>query len=728
MDAVRLGKSLRQFFGFAAFKGLQEDIILNIMNGKDSFVIMPTGGGKSLCYQLPAIILDGTAIVVSPLIALMKNQVDAMRGFVIGDSIAHFLNSSLNKVEAEQVKRDVMDKKTKLLYLAPETLNKAETVKFLKNINVSFVAIDEAHCISEWGHDFRPEYRRLRPIVEAVNSVPIIALTATATPKVQQDIQKNLDILDATVFKASFNRPNLYYEVRPKVKAIRQIIKYIKQNANKSGIIYCLSRKKTEEIAETLRVNNIKALAYHAGMESDVRSKTQDKFLMEDIDVIVATIAFGMGIDKPDVRFIIHYDMPKSLEGYYQETGRSGRDGGEGRSIAFYDYKDIEKLEKFTKGKPIAEQEVARQLLLETVSFAETAMCRRKFLLHYFGEKYEQDNCGSCDNCIHPKEKYEVKKDAQLAIETVLAVKEKFKAKHVVNVIMGKSGTTTRSYKHDSLEVFGAGGDNDEKHWNGVIRQCLVEGLLVKEIENYGLLKVSPKGFDFLKKPYSLMIARDLDYEKLAEQEDDDIIMVQEGGTALDAELFAMLKDLCKAVAKQHKLPPYVIFQESSLSDMATQYPITVEELKQIQGVGPGKAEKFGKKFVEMIATYVRENEIQRPKDMVVKSVVNRSGLKVFIIHSIDRKVPLNEITNVKSLTMDDLLDEIESIVMSGTKINIDYYINTIIDEDRQQELIDYFRKSETGSVENALKDFNGDYEETEVRFMRIKFISHFGN
>jgi ATP-dependent DNA helicase RecQ len=721
--------NLQKFFGYESFKGDQEAIIKNVLEGRDTFVIMPTGGGKSMCYQLPAILSEGTAIVISPLIALMKNQVDAIRGFGSEDGIAHFLNSSLTKAESQQVRKDILKGKTKLLYVAPESLTKEENVNFLKEIRISFFAIDEAHCISEWGHDFRPEYRRLRPIIEQIGKVPIIALTATATEKVQQDIQKNLNMLNASIFKSSFNRPNLYYEVRPKVDVMKEIIKYVKSHSGKSGIIYCLSRKKVEEVAQTLTVNGIKALPYHAGLDAQMRARHQDMFLMEDADVIVATIAFGMGIDKPDVRFVIHHDIPKSLEGYYQETGRSGRDGREGRCVAFYSYKDIEKLEKFMKGKPVAEQEIGKQLLLETVAYAETSVCRRRVLLHYFGEQYDQDNCHSCDNCLHPKSSVEAQDEVQLLLETVVAVKEKFAADHVVNVITGKEDQTVKSYGHNKLEEFGEGADQDPKFWTAVIRQVLLAGLLTKDIDNYGLLKITQKGREFIKNPTSFKVTQDHDYEDVEGDDDDEPSGSGGGGSAADAELFAMLKDLCKKVAKQKNVPPFVVFQETSLEEMAIQYPITMDELKNISGVGPGKAQKFGKPFIELIAKYVEENEIDRPMDLVVKSVVNKSGLKVYIIQNIDRKLSLDDISEAKGISLSDLINELESIVSSGTKIDINYYLNEVIDEERQQEVFDYFRTAETDSIEDAIKELGEDeYTEEEIRMMRIRFMSELAN
>lgn len=719
---------LQKYFGFDKFKGDQEKIVQNVLAGKDTFVIMPTGGGKSMCYQLPSLIMEGTAIVVSPLIALMKNQVDAMRGFSNMDGVAHFLNSSLNKGEIATVREDIKSGKTKLLYVAPESLTKEENIEFFKNVNVSFFAIDEAHCISEWGHDFRPEYRRLRPIMEAIGKVPVIALTATATPKVQLDIQKNLGMMDASLFKASFNRPNLYYEVRPKVDVFKEIIKFIKQNNGKSGIIYCLSRKKVEEIASILSVNGIRALPYHAGLEAAVRADTQDKFLMEEIDVIVATIAFGMGIDKPDVRFVIHHDIPKSLEGYYQETGRAGRDGREGKCVTFYSYKDIEKLEKFMKGKPVAEQEVGKQLLLETVGFAETSVCRRKVILSYFGETYTQDNCGSCDNCLHPKKSFDGKEEVCSVLEAVQAVKEKFAMEHIVNVLTGKNENAVKLHGHDQLEIFGEGGDRDAKFWVAIVRQAILAGLLSKDIETYGTLKLTDKGKAFMKKPVKIMVVEDNDYSA-AESDEDDDFSGSGGGAAADPELFAALKDLRKKIAKQRGVPPFIVFQDPSLEEMAIQYPITLDELKNITGVGGGKATKFGKPFVDLISKYVEENEIERPQDLVVKSVVNKSGFKVYIIQNIDRKISLNDMVKAKGNTMKELLTEIESIVASGTRIDINYYINEVIDDDRQQEVFEYFKTAETDSVEAALKALGeDDYTLDDIRLMRIKFMSDLGN
>jgi ATP-dependent DNA helicase RecQ len=716
---------LKRYFGFDTFKGNQEDIIKNVLAGKDTFVLMPTGGGKSLCYQLPAVMGEGTAIVISPLIALMKNQVDAMRNFSTNDDVAHFLNSSLTKTEIIRVKKDVIDQQAKLLYVAPESLTKEENIEFLKNVKVSFYAVDEAHCISEWGHDFRPEYRRIRPIIDTIGRAPIIALTATATPKVQHDIQKNLGILDAGEFKSSFNRPNLYYEVKSKQDVTKEIIKYIKNNNGKSGIIYCLSRKKVEEMAEVLKVNGIKALPYHAGMDSATRTLNQDKFLMEEADVIVATIAFGMGIDKPDVRFVIHYDIPKSLEGYYQETGRAGRDGGEGNCIAYYSYSDIVKLEKFMQGKPIAEQEIGKQLLLETVSYAESSVCRRKLLLHYFGEEYPKENCEACDNCLHPKAQFEGSESVVSVLETILAVKEKFKADHIAHILSGKVTSAIKSYKHHKLEFFGIGEDKDEKYWNMVIRQALIAKFLTKDIENYGLLKLTEKGLEFIEKPSSFMLAEDHDYADTSDEEN----AFGAKTAAVDEELFSILKDLRKKISKQKDVPPFVIFQDPSLEDMAIQYPITLDELQNISGVGAGKAQRYGKEFIEIIKKYVEEKEIIRPLDMVVKSVVNKSGLKVYIIQSIDMKRPLEDIAEAKGLEMGELLSEIEAIVNSGTRLNLDYYIDSMVDEERQHDIYLYFKEeAETDSLQAAIKELGNDFEEEEIRLIRIKFLSEMGN
>ncbi len=724
-----LQDALNKYFGYESFKGDQEAVIKNLLKGQDTFVIMPTGGGKSMCYQLPALMSKGTAVVISPLIALMKNQVDAIRGFNTDDGIAHFMNSSLTKAEIAVVRKDIKEGKTKLLYVAPESLTKEENIKFLKDVDISFFAIDEAHCISEWGHDFRPEYRRLRPIIEQIGQVPIIALTATATEKVQADIQKNLGMMKATLFKASFNRPNLYYEIRPKINVIKEIIKYVKQHPGKTGIVYCLSRKKVEEVASTLTVNGIRALPYHAGLDASTRASHQDKFLMEEAEVIVATIAFGMGIDKPDVRFVIHHDIPKSLEGYYQETGRAGRDGREGRCCVFYSYKDIEKLEKFMKGKPVAEQEIGKQLLLDTVGYAETSVCRRRVLLHYFGEKYEQDNCGSCDNCVHPKQMIEAQDEVALMLETVLAVKEKHQSDHVVNVLLGKADQPVKTYKHDQLEVFGEGGEHDERYWTALIRQALLAGLLNKDIDNYGLLKLNDAGKKFIKDPTSFKIALDTNFDGTDADDDDEFGGGGGGGSAADEELFAMLKDLVKQVAKQKNLPPFVIFQEISLDEMATNYPITLDELKNISGVGAGKATKYGKPFIDLIKKYVEENEIERPMDLVIKSVVNKSGLKVYFIQNIDRKISLNDMAKAKGMTLKDIIGELETIVSSGTRIDINYYINEVIDHDRQDEVYDYFRAATSDSVEDALAELGeDDYSEEDIRLMRIKFMSEMGN
>ncbi|MCB0821686.1 MAG: DNA helicase RecQ [Bacteroidales bacterium] len=729
-DDYQLHELLKSIFGFDSFKGNQEAIINSVLAGNNTFVIMPTGGGKSMCYQLPAIINEGTSIIISPLIALMKNQVDAIRNFGAEQGIAHFLNSSLSKAEITQVKDDLLAGKTKLLYVAPESLTKEENVDFLKNIKISFYAVDEAHCISEWGHDFRPEYRRIRPIIESIGqNVPVMALTATATLKVQQDIQKNLNIVDAEVFKSSFDRPNLYYEVRPKTKdVVKDIIKYIKLHSNKSGIVYCLSRKKVEELAETFKVNGIKALPYHAGLDSATRRINQDKFLMEEADVIVATIAFGMGIDKPDIRYVIHHDIPKSIEGYYQETGRAGRDDGEGNCIAFYSYDDIVKLEKFMKGKPVAEQEIAKQLLQETVAYAESAVCRHKQLLHYFGEEYLKENCGACDNCNHPKERFEGKDYITIALEAVIEVKQLFKTNHVVNILMGKNSATIKSFKHNKLEAFGRGMDNDERFWNAVIRQALIQKLLVKDIENYGLLKITKEGEKFLKEPFSVMLARDHNYEN-GEDEDEEFGASGSKSAGADQTLFTLLKDLRKDISRKENLPPFVIFQDPSLEDMAIQYPIKEDELLQITGVGQGKAKKYGKPFLELIKNYVEENDIMRPNDMVVKSVVNKSGLKVYIIQSIDRKLALEDIAMTKDLTVDELLSEIERIVLSGTKVDINYYITEYVDEYHQEEIYEYFNEAETDSIEKALNELGEDeFSEEEIRLMRIKFLSEVGN
>ena len=722
---VNLTEELKRNFGFDTFKGNQEAIIRNLLAGNDTFVLMPTGGGKSLCYQLPSLILDGTAIVISPLIALMKNQVDAMRNFSAEDGVAHFINSSLNKTAIDQVKTDILSGKTKLLYVAPESLTKEENIDFLKQVNVSFYAVDEAHCISEWGHDFRPEYRRIRPIINEIGVRPVIALTATATPKVQHDIQKNLGMLEATVFKSSFNRPNLYYEVRPKTANIdKDIIKYIKSQEGKSGIIYCLSRKKVEELAELLQVNGIRALPYHAGMDSATRTQNQDAFLLEKIDVIVATIAFGMGIDKPDVRYVIHYDIPKSLEGYYQETGRAGRDGGEGQCITFYINKDLQKLEKFMQGKPIAEQEIGKQLLLETAAYAESSLCRRKILLHYFGEEYEEDNCGNCDNCLNPKKQVEAKDQLCAVLETIIALKEKFKAEYVIDVLLGKETSQILSYQHEDLEVFGSGQGEDERTWNAVIRQALIAGYIGKDIENYGLLKVTKAGHAFLKNPVSFKIVKDVDFDEVEEE----VPMKGGASCAVDPELYSILKDLRKKIAKRLELPPYVIFQDPSLEAMATTYPITIEELQNIPGVGAGKAKRYGEEFVKVIKAHVEENEIERPEDLRVRTVANKSKLKVSIIQAIDRKIALDELAESKGLEFGELLDEIEAIVYSGTKLNIDYFLDEIMDDEHIDDIFDYFKESESDSLEDAIEEFGMEYSEEEIRLIRIKFLSEMGN
>ena len=724
-DRKTLNDQLQKYFGFDRFKGQQEEVINSILDRNDTFVLMPTGGGKSLCYQLPALMQEGTAIVISPLIALMKNQVDAIRSFSTEDGVAHFLNSSLTKTAIQKVKEDISRGHTKLLYVAPESLTKLENIDFLKGIKISFYAIDEAHCISEWGHDFRPEYRRIRPIVNEIGQAPIMALTATATPKVQHDIQKNLGMQNAQVFKSSFNRPNLYYEIRPKNKAKDQIIRMIKSNPGKSGIIYCLSRKKVEEIAELLQVNGIKALAYHAGMDSTTRSANQDKFLMEESDVIVATIAFGMGIDKPDVRFVIHYDIPKSLEGYYQETGRAGRDGGEGKCITFYSYKDIQKLEKFMQGKPVAEQEIGQQLLLDTVAFAESSLCRRTILLHYFGEKYETENCGFCDNCLNPKEHMEGMELVIKALKAVVEVKEQCKGEHLVSILMGIENATVKSFSHNTLDIFGEGDEYDDKIWNAVFRQSIIAGFLHKDIENYGVLKLTDAGKTFLAHPASFMIVKNHDYE--SEEENDDI--PQGGNAAGDPELFAILKDLRKKIATKQKLPPFVIFQDPSLSDMSIQYPTSIDELQGIIGVGQGKAQRYGKPFVEVIKQYVEEKGIERAQDMVVRSVANKSKNKVYIIQNIDRKLALNEIAESKGMSFDELLNELEAIINSGTKINIDYYIESVMDEDQVEDIYRYFREdAESDSMEEAMTEFGDDYETDEIRMVRIKFLAEMGN
>ncbi|MBO5665713.1 MAG: DNA helicase RecQ [Bacteroidaceae bacterium] len=718
-----LTEALKENFGFDKFKGDQEAVIKNLLAGNDAFVLMPTGGGKSLCYQLPSLVMEGTAIVISPLIALMKNQVDAIRNLNEEDGVAHFLNSSLTKQAIEEVKEDVLSGKTKLLYVAPESLTKEDNVEFLKSIKISFYAIDEAHCISEWGHDFRPEYRRIRPIMNEIGRAPIIALTATATTKVRDDIKKNLGIQDAPDFKSSFNRPNLYYEVRSKTKDVdKEIIKFIKANPGKSGIIYCLSRKKVEELAEILQTNEISAKAYHAGMDSAMRSQTQDDFIMEKIDVIVATIAFGMGIDKPDVRYVIHYDIPKSLEGYYQETGRAGRDGGEGQCIAFYNNKDLQKLEKFLEGKPLAEQYIGRQLLHETTAYAESSVCRRKLLLHYFGESYDVENCGNCDNCLSPKKQVEAKELLEAVLETVLALKENFKTDYVIDVLLGKETADIISHNHDELECFGCGDDEDAKRWNAVIRQALIAGYFDKDVENYGLLKVTKQGHAFLKKPVSFKIVEDRDF-------DEEETIVQTSSTfAVDPELFAMLKNLRKKLSKQLELPPYVIFQDPSLEAMATTYPVTIDELKNIPGVGEGKARRYGEEFCALIKRHCEENEIDRPEDIRIRTVANKSKLKVAIINAIDRKVALDDLAISKGVEFDELLDDVESFVYSGTKLNIDYFLEEILDEENLNEISEYFKTSDTDSIDVAIEELGGEYTEEEIRLVRVKFISEVGN
>ncbi len=723
---INLTEALKKYFGFDKFKGDQERIIQNLLDGKDTFVLMPTGGGKSLCYQLPSLLMEGTAIVISPLIALMKNQVDVITNLSEHEGTAHYLNSSLNKAAIDQVKTDILAGHTKLLYVAPESLTKEDNVEFLKSVKISFYAVDEAHCISEWGHDFRPEYRRIRPIVDEIGRAPIIALTATATDKVRSDIKKNLGIQDATEFKSSFNRPNLYYEVRPKTKDVdKDIIKFIKQHPGKSGIIYCLSRKKVEELAAILRANDIKAAAYHAGLDSSTRTQTQDAFLMEDIDVIVATIAFGMGIDKPDVRFVIHYDIPKSLEGYYQETGRAGRDGGEGICLAFYSSKDLDKLEKFMEGKPVAEQDIGRQLLVETAAYAETSVCRRKMLLHYFGETYDKDNCGNCDNCLHPKTKIEAMNQLVTVLKVVMLVKENFRSDYVIDFIMGKETEEILAHKHHELDEFGIGEDDDDKIWNPVIRQALIAGYLKKDVENYGLLKITAAGKKFIKSPKSFMIVKDAEFS-----DDYDSSSDHEGGSgALDPTLCAMLRDLRKKVSKRMQRPPYVIFQDVSIDQMATDYPVTLEELKNIQGVGEGKVKQpYAKEFVDLIAKYCEENEIERQVDLRVRTVAKKSMLKVKIIQSIDRQIALDDIANAQGIDFEELLDEIEAIVYSGTKLNIDYFLEEVMDEDHIDDIYDYFAESDTDRLSVAQDELGEDYSEDEIRLVRIKFLSEMAN
>ena len=718
-----LNLQLKHYFGFDKFKGDQEAIVRNVLEGNNTFVLMPTGGGKSLCYQLPSLLMEGTAIVISPLIALMKNQVDVINGMSEEEGVAHYLNSSLNKSAIDAVKRDIVEGRTKLLYVAPESLTKGEYVDFFKTCKISFYAIDEAHCISEWGHDFRPEYRRIRPIINEIGDAPVIALTATATDKVRSDIKKSLGILDAKEFKSSFNRPNLYYEVRQKSSDIdKQIVKFIKANSGKSGIIYCLSRKKVEELAAVLCANDIKAAPYHAGLDSVTRSQTQDDFLMETIDVIVATIAFGMGIDKPDVRFVIHYDIPKSLEGYYQETGRAGRDGGEGQCIAFYSYKDLKKLEKFMEGKPVAEQDIGRQLLQETAVYAESSVCRRKMLLHYFGEEYTQENCHNCDNCLHPKTKIEATEALCIVLRAVQLLKEDFRSDYVIDFVSGNATNDIVAHKHDALEDFGAGADIDKKLWNPVIRQALLAGYMKKDVENYGLLKLTAAGKKYLKNPVPFQIVEDNEFN-----DDYDEEMDHQGG-ALDPTLYAMLKDLRKTVAKRHQLPPYVIFQDVSLEQMATAYPITMEELQNIQGVGVGKAKRYGKEFLELIKLHCEENQIERLEDLRVRTVAKKSMLKVKIIQSIDRQVALDDIANAQGLEFDELLDEIEAIVYSGTRLDISYFIDEVIDEDHVEDIYEYFKESETDDLETAMEELNNEYDEDEVRLVRIKFLSEMAN
>jgi ATP-dependent DNA helicase RecQ len=724
-----LFRQLKTYFGFDSFKSQQEAVIRNVLAGKDTFVLMPTGGGKSMCYQLPALMLEGTAIIVSPLIALMKNQVDAIRGFIVNNnSIAHFLNSSLNKQQLQEVHQGLLSGATKLLYVAPESLTKEENVRLLQQVKISFYAIDEAHCISEWGHDFRPEYRRIRPLITEIGAAPIIALTATATPKVQHDIQKNLGMLNAKVFKSSFNRPNLYYEIRAKTNTDREIIKFIKNNPGKSGIVYCLSRKKVDDLSGLLQVNGINALPYHAGMDAATRSHNQDRFLMEDADIIVATIAFGMGIDKPDVRFVIHYDIPKSLEGYYQETGRAGRDGGEGLCIAFYNHKNVQKLEKFMQGKPLVEQEIGKQLLLETAAYSETGSCRRKVLLNYFGEEYTEESCGNCDNCLHPKTLFEAQEYLLTALRTVLGVHEKFKAEHVVNIITGVMTSVLKSYQHHELKEFASGADKDQRFWHTIIRQALIHHFLEKDIENYGLLTVTEKGRAYLASPYPVMLPEDHEYH--AEDNDDDFFIgLPKSGGSFNEELFSILKTLLYDFAHRLDIPPYAIFQDPSLEDMCIQFPVTIDELKNCHGVGEGKAKKFGQEFVDVIKKYVDENNIERPNEIIVKSLINKSGLKVYIIQAIDRKVMLDDLAASKGLEMGQLLDELEAIVNSGTKISINYFIEQVIDEDKVEEIYEYFHHQAASDSIDAAQDVLGPhFSEEEIRLVRLKFMSDVTN
>ena len=726
INSASLHELLKKHFGFDTFKNKQEDAIKNIIAGRNTFVLMPTGGGKSLIYQLPALALEGTAIIISPLIALMKNQVDSMRAFSMEEGVAHFLNSQLSKSEINNVRKDIIQGKTKMLYVAPESLTKDENIEFFQKINISFYAVDEAHCISEWGHDFRPEYRRIRPMINQIGNRPVVALTATATPKVQYDILKTLAIQDADIFKTSFNRPNLYYEIRPKIGATKEIIRYIKNNPGKSGIIYCLSRKKVEEMAEKLVANGIKALPYHAGLDAATRNRNQDAFLMEEVDVIVATIAFGMGIDKPDIRFVIHYDMPKSLEGYYQETGRAGRDGGEGQCISFYSYDDILKLEKFMQGKHLAEQEIGKHLLFETVAYAESSLCRRKILLNYFGEDYHQENCENCDNCLNPKTEFDGKEYFINLFQCILEVNEKFKSEHIADILTGNATANIKSYNHHLLDSFGVGSDESKKFWLSVIRQAMIKKMIEKDIENYGLLKLTDLGKKFLEQPYEVLMLRDHEYE---EGDDEDFIARQIGDGALDSTLFNMLKDLRKRIAKKLNLPPFVIFQDNSLEEMAIQYPINMDELKNIVGVGAGKAQKYGQPFIDLIKKYVEENEIERPQDFVVKSVVNKSSLKVYIIQSIDRRMSFDDICRAKGLEFEELLDELESIVYSGTKINLGYAVEQLVEEDKLEEIYEYFKTAETDNIENAIRSLEDpDITDEEIRLVRLKFISELAN